>query len=57
MDSPSGSEAVTLNDSRACARALAVAGAVTTGGCGWAKTVIAVGAEPESALPAVKVTV
>ena len=54
MGSPSGSVAVTVNDSGEFSGIVTVAGAVTTGALSPTKIVVA--AEPEMAFEAVKVT-
>jgi hypothetical protein len=56
MASPSGSAAVTLTVRSPFSATEAVAGAVTTGARSALVTVMALVLEPESALPAVNVT-
>ncbi len=56
MPSPSGSFAVTVSVNGASARAFAAAGAVTTGGCGWANALTVVARVPPGAFAAWKGT-
>ena len=56
MTSPSGSAHVTVNASGEASATLTVVGDVTDGGESEDRTVIAVTAEPDSALEALKVT-